>query len=152
MKIRDFLKEDLVFSDLQSTEKPATVRELATLIAGRVPALRAEDLTRAISEREQLGSTALGRGIAIPHGKLDVPGGLMGCLARSRTGIAYDSLDGQPTHIFFALIGPQTSATDHLEALARISRLFRTPDLFGRLMKAGAAEDLYRIVIDEDRD
>ncbi|HEX7706625.1 MAG TPA: PTS sugar transporter subunit IIA [Thermoanaerobaculia bacterium] len=151
MKISDFLNENLVFSDLQSTEKAETIRELATLIAGRIPALRADDLTLAFSERERLGSTAVGRGIAIPHGKLDVPNGLTGCLARSRKGVAYDSLDGQPTHLFFALVGPQSSATEHLEALARISRLFRTPDLFVRMMDAESTGDLYRIVVEEDR-
>jgi nitrogen PTS system EIIA component len=150
MRICDFLREDLVFSELQSTEKTAAIRELATLIATRVPALGVEDLIHALSEREQLGSTALGRGIAIPHGKLDVPGGLIGCLARSRKGIDYDSLDGQPTGIFFALIGPESSATDHLEALARVSRLFRTPGLIERLIDADSAEDLYRLATAQD--
>src|SRR5207344_3024542 len=90
-----------------------------------VPGVEAEALHKVLEEREQLASTAIGDGIAIPHGKLDAVGQLVGVLGRAPAGLEFESIDGKPTHIVFMLVAPSSSTGVHLKALARLSRLFR---------------------------
>jgi nitrogen PTS system EIIA component len=150
MRIADFLRQELVFSDLRTTRKPDVIRELAVRMAEHCPDIDAEPLIAVLREREKLGSTAVGEGIAIPHGKLDGVARLAGCLARSQRGIDFESEDGKPTHFFFLLVAPTGAAGDHLKALARISRLFKNPEFRSRLMKAHGAEQMYAIIEEED--
>jgi PTS system nitrogen regulatory IIA component len=106
-------------------------------------------LLRVLIERERLASTAIGEGVAIPHGKLPVPK-LVGCVGISRRGVDFESMDGRPTHIFFVLVAPENSTGIHLKALARISRLFKDPDFRSRLLQARDAADMFRVLADED--
>ena len=103
-----------------------------------------------LEEREQLASTAIGDGIAIPHGKLDTIDHLIGVLGRSVPGLAFDSIDGKPTHIVFMLVAPSNSAGIHLTALARLSRLFRDPGFRQRLIEAADGATMYRTIAEED--
>jgi PTS system nitrogen regulatory IIA component len=105
---------------------------------------------RVLAERERLASTAIGEGVAIPHGKLETVSGLLACIGRSRRGVEFDSLDGQPTHLFFVLVAPASSTGVHLKALARISRLFKDEAFRRRLLAAPDAATMFRIVVDED--
>ena len=107
-------------------------------------------LRRVLEEREQLASTAIGDGIAIPHGKLDNIDRMVGVLGRSAAGLAFDSIDGKPTHIVFMLVAPANSAGVHLKALARLSRLFRDAGFRQRLLEAEDGPAMYRTVVEED--
>jgi PTS system nitrogen regulatory IIA component len=150
MKVIDFLKLDAIIADLAATTKPAALGELATHMAGLNPKVEAGELRRVLEERELLASTAIGDGIAIPHGKLDSIGELQGVLARSIPGIEFESIDGRPTHLIFMLVAPVSSTGVHLKALARLSRLFRDADFRRRLLAAPTREDMYRVISDED--
>lgn len=150
MRVIDFLKPDAIIADLQAKTKAGTLAELATVMSRLEPGVEAESLRRVLEERELLASTAIGDGIAIPHGKLDAIGQLSGVLGRSRPGIEFESIDGKPTHLVFMLVAPVSSTGVHLKALARLSRLFRDSDFRERLMAAPTREVMYQVISDED--
>jgi len=150
VKITEFVREDLIVPDLHARDKPGVIHELAAQLAERVQPFRKDDLVRVLLEREKLASTAIGEGVAIPHGKLEGAGQLVACVGRSREGVDFQSMDGRPTHIFFVLIAPENSTGAHLKALARISRLFKSGEFRERLMEAPSAADLYRVIAEED--
>jgi PTS system nitrogen regulatory IIA component len=150
MKLADFVREELVLADLKATEKGAVIDEVAALIAARAPALDAAVVARILKDREELASTAVGDGVAIPHGKLAAAGDLVACVARSGAGVDFASHDGKPTHLFVVLVAPENSTGVHLKALARISRLFKDQDVRARLMAAPDAPAMYAALIDED--
>jgi len=110
----------------------------------------ADVLKRVLEDREQLASTAIGDGIAIPHGKLDAVGRLVGTLGRARAGVEFESIDGKPTHLIFMLVAPASSTGVHLKALARLSRLFRDADFRQRLLSAADPAAMYQVIADED--
>jgi PTS system nitrogen regulatory IIA component len=149
MKLVEFIREDLVLPDLRSRRKSEVIRELAAHLAD-AEGVDAGNVEKVLLDRENLGSTALAEGIAIPHAKLDSIGHLAGCIGRSRKGIDFGSDDGSKTHLFFVLIAPQSSTGDHLKALARISRLFRDTSVRERLMAAETAAEIYAIIKSED--
>ena len=151
MKIVDLIKRDMVVPALQATDKRGILEELAAYMAGASPADRSRDaLPKVLIEREQLASTAIGEGVAIPHGKLGAVGEIVACLGRAPTGVEFDSMDGQPTYLFFVLVAPEISTGAHLKALARISRVFKDPEFRRRLLAAPDAESMYHVVADED--
>jgi PTS system nitrogen regulatory IIA component len=150
MRVIDFLKQDAIIADLQATTKAGALAELAGCMSRLAPNVDAEQLRRVLEERELLASTAIGDGIAIPHGKLDSIGQLEGALARSVPGIEFESIDGKPTHLIFMLVAPVSSTGVHLKALARLSRLFRDADFRHRLLAAPTRDDMYRVISDED--
>ncbi len=150
MKIVDFVREEMILPDLKAAEKPAVIEELAGHIAAREPSVDRVALVRVLSEREKLASTAIGEGVAIPHGKLEAVTSLVSCIGRSVPGVDFDSLDGRPTHLFFVLVAPENSTGVHLKALARISRLFKDEQFRARLLQAPDAASMYRVVVEED--
>ena len=150
MKITEFVREDLIVSELAARDKAGVIEEMAARLSERVPALAKDALVRVLMEREKLASTAIGEGVAIPHGKHDGAGQLLACVGRSKEGVDFESMDGRPTHIFFVLVAPENSTGAHLKALARISRLFKSSEFRDRLMAAEGAADLYRIISEED--
>jgi len=150
MKVIDFLKLDAIIADLRATTKAEALAEVATQMATIEPRVDGEQLRRVLEERELLASTAIGDGIAIPHGKLDSIGQLAGVLGRSIAGIEFDSIDGRPTHLVFMLVAPVSSTGVHLKALARLSRLFRDADFRARLLAAPTREDMYQVIAAED--
>ncbi len=153
MKVVDFLAPDAVIPALGGSSKADVLAEMAAfLVARRVlpGAIEAQALYRLLVEREQLASTAIGEGIAIPHAKLDGLPRMVGALGRSAGGVAFDSLDGKPTYLVFLLAVPASSTTDHLKALARLSRLFREADVRQRLLAAPNGDSMYRIIAEED--
>ena len=150
MKIAEFLREDLILPELRSTDKASVLREICEVIARRNPQLDAARLTEVLLEREKLGSTGVGDGIAIPHGKLAGLQGLLAAFGRSRAGIDFQAIDGKPTHLFFVLFAPENSAGIHLKALARISRLFKTPSFRAAVVEASDAAAIHRQIADED--
>jgi PTS system nitrogen regulatory IIA component len=150
MKIEDILSPELVLPDLSARTKVDVLVELATAIARRHPEVERERLVQALEDRERLNSTALGEGVAIPHGKLPGIKRVFAAFARSRQGVDFQSLDGEPTHLFFLLVAPEDSAGAHLKALARISRLLKDDSFRARLMQAPDAHGLFETIQQED--
>jgi PTS system nitrogen regulatory IIA component len=153
MKIVDFVGPDLIVPQLSAHEKSAVIRELADHLAAHVSGpqkIDREVLAKVLLERERLASTAIGEGVAIPHGKLDAVGKLVAVVGRAVEGVDFDSMDGRPTHLFFVLVAPENSTGVHLKALARISRLFKDPEFRTRLMQAKDAQEIFRVIADED--
>jgi PTS system nitrogen regulatory IIA component len=150
MKIVDLIKRDMVVPALKATDKRGILEELASYMAGHHPRIDRAMLSKVLIEREQLASTAIGEGVAIPHGKLGAVGEIVACLGRAPQGVEFDSMDGQPTFLFFVLVAPESSTGAHLKALARISRVFKDAEFRRRLLAAPDSESMYHVVADED--
>jgi PTS system nitrogen regulatory IIA component len=151
MKILDILpREELVAASLQGATKADVVRELAEHLARQYPEIEADRLIHVLWERERLGSTAIGDGIAIPHGKLAGLNGVRGAFGRHVAGVDFESLDGNPTRLFFVLVAPEDSVGQHLKALARVSRLLKDGAFRNRLIAAPDRGELFRLIREED--
>jgi PTS system nitrogen regulatory IIA component len=150
VKLDDILNEELVRGDLTARTKPDILVELADVVTQQHPEIDKTKLVATLQERERLNSTALGDGVAIPHGKLLGIRRVFGAFGRSRAGVDFQSLDGHPTHLFFLLVAPEDSAGAHLKALARISRLLKDASFRTRLLEAPDAHTLWTIIRDED--
>ena len=150
MKIVDLIRRDMVIPDLASHATSDVLLELATHLAKRTDKLDVDQLVRVLAEREDLASTAIGEGVAIPHGKLSQVGEIVACLGRARGGIDFGSMDGQPTYLFFVMVAPENSTGAHLKALARISRVFKDANFRRRLLDAPDADAMYEIIQVED--
>ncbi len=150
MKITEILSPEMVLPDLKGTTKAEILNELAGCFAAQYPAMKSADLAAVLAERERLGSTAIGDGIAIPHGKVRGVSKILGAFGRHRTGVDFESLDGGPTRLFFVLVAPEDSTSLHLKALARVSRLFKDNAFRDRLLAAGEADEIYRLIVEED--
>ncbi|HZP44346.1 MAG TPA: PTS sugar transporter subunit IIA [Candidatus Binataceae bacterium] len=150
MKIAEILAPQYVIAELTAETKPQILLELAKRLAEGQKQVSLNDLKAVLSERERLGSTAIGDGIAIPHGKVPGIQQIVGTFGRSTKGVDFDSLDGKPTHLFFLLVAPEDSASLHLKALARVSRLFRDNAFRENLMKAKDAAEIYQLILEED--
>jgi PTS system nitrogen regulatory IIA component len=150
MKITDILGENLVVAALEGRNKAEVIEELAGVVAEANPEIDRDRLIQALEDRERLNSTALGEGVAIPHGKLPGLKRVVAAFGRSLPGVDFQSLDGKPTHLFFLLVAPEDSAGAHLKALARISRLLKDETFRARLMQAPDAAALYETIRTED--
>jgi PTS system nitrogen regulatory IIA component len=150
VKITDFLNAQSVIPALEGREKSAALEEMAGLLAFCHPRLTKEKVLDVLVAREKISTTAIGEGVAIPHGKLAGVDRVLGVFARSPEGVDFASLDGEPTHLFFALIAPENAAADHLKALARISRLLKDQGFRRRLMAANTQQELYTMIAEED--
>ena len=151
MKILDVLDRDAICADLKSRDKKGILEELASPVAEATDISR-DEIIRVLMERERLGSTGIGGGIGIPHGKLKELQTLALGFGLSRAGVDFESMDGKPTHIFFLLLTPENSTGLHLKVLARISRILKN-DLFKeKLMTASNAEEIHAIIREEDED
>ena len=136
MKLMDFLIPDAIEPDMKSTTKTDAIRELVALL-DRAGSINQEDaVAEVVLEREELGTTGIGEGIAVPHGKSGAVESLLAAFGRSKRGIDFKALDNQPVHLFFLLVAPENSTGPHLIALARISRLLKNRDFRKALMDA----------------
>ena len=150
MKITDFLSVQTVMPALAQREKNAVLEELAGWLAANHTDLDPQRVLSVLMERERISTTAIGEGVAIPHGKLPGLERIYGVFARSSEGVDFNSLDGGPTHLFFVLIAPEGAAADHLKALARISRLLKDESFRRRLMAAKSNQELFTLIAEED--
>jgi nitrogen PTS system EIIA component len=150
MKITDILSPEMVIPELKGQDKPSVLRELAAQLCGKYKDIPLNALVAVLEERERLGSTAIGDGIAIPHGKLRGVNGIIGVFGRHLGGVDFDSLDGKPTHLFFVLVAPEDSSSLHLKALARVSRLLKEVSFRERLLKAPDPKQIYSLIKEED--
>ena len=153
MKITDFLHKKAVTVELQSRDKKGIIRELMDLAVrtGEIKPKDKDALVKILLEREHLGSTGIGQGIGIPHGKAPSVKKLIGACGISRDGVNFDSLDGAPVYILFLLLAPEDSAGPHLKALARISRLLKDKYFRDMLRSASNERDLISIITKEDQ-
>ena len=144
------LERETIIPDLQSRTKEDVVRELAENLASAHPGINDEKLIEVLMEREKLCSTAVDSGVAIPHAKLSGISDIIAGFGRSVEGIDYDSLDAELTHLFIILVAPETSIGAHIQLLARISKIFRNPDLRAKLMTLETKDEIYDSIIMED--
>lgn len=152
MKIQDFLCQDAITAELKSTSKKEVIAELVDLLvtAGEIEKKVKTKLITVLMAREVLGSTAIGQGIAIPHGKCENITKLHAALGVSKAGIDFDSLDGEPAHIFFLLVAPVDSAGPHLKALARISRFLKDKFYRDNLRNAKDVKSILSLLAQEN--
>lgn len=151
MKILDVLNKEAININLTARDKKGVLDELVAPVASTAGATK-DQLVKVLLERERLGSTGIGGGIGIPHGKLKNLESLVLGFGLSRQGVNFESMDGRPTHIFFLLLTPEDSAGIHLKLLARISRLLKNDDFKERLMQSQTSEDIVAAISEEDED
>jgi len=150
MKIQDIVSPESIVDDLRADTKEGVLRELSEVIAKFLPKLSTDSLTSILMERESLGSTGIGDGVAIPHGKVAGIERLVAAFGRSRNGVPFHSLDGKPAHLFFLIMAPENSAGMHLKALARISRLLKDERFRRSLLEAADVDELRTLLNEED--
>jgi PTS system nitrogen regulatory IIA component len=152
MKISEFINPKALLADIKSTDKEGVIAELVDLLVSTdsIDKRNKKKVFEVLMAREALGSTAIGQGIAIPHGKHNCTKKLVGCLGVSKKGIDFDSLDGELAHIFFLLLAPIDSAGPHLKALAKISRMLKDKFVRDRIRSAVDEAEIRKILEQED--
>jgi nitrogen PTS system EIIA component len=150
MIIAEVLKKEFIIEQLTSRTKGEVLQELADVVLSARADYHPEETVNILMEREKLGSTGIGDGIAIPHGKLNIIDILAISFGRSREGINFNAMDGKPVHLFFLLLAPENAAGQHLKMLAKLSRMLKDATFRKHLLEAPSREDLYRIIIAKD--
>jgi len=151
MKISEILNKDSIVANLESTNKNGVIKELARAISKSTNAAP-DEIAAVLMERETLGSTGIGGGIAIPHGKLNQVQSVTIGLGLSRKGVEYDSLDNKLVHIFFLLLTPEKSTGAHLKVLAQISKLLKTAQFKEGLLSATSVDELHEIIMEQNEE
>jgi PTS system nitrogen regulatory IIA component len=149
--MRDLLRVDLILEEMQATDKIGVIREFCGLLQSRGIIGSEEELFRAIADRESLGSTGIGGGVAIPHGKLNGITDMIVAFGRSSNGVDFQALDNKPVYLFFLLVTPQDRPGEHLKALARISRILKNTVLRDNLRRSDDRHVLQRLILEEDQ-
>lgn len=147
MDLGDLIRPDAVLASLKAKTKKQVLQEMAAVAAG-FTGLSERDIFGILLQRERLGSTGVGRGIAIPHGKLANLDRIIGIFARLDEAIDYDAVDDEPVDLVVLLLAPEGAGADHLKALARISRLLREPEAINKLRGAKDAAALYSVLVE----
>ena len=152
MKFSDFVASEAIRSHVHAGSKEGVVREMAQSLvdAGKIAAADLEGIVKAILKREELGSTGIGRGVAVPHTKHPSVSKLVGTVAVSQEGIDFQSLDGEPVQLFFLLVSPPDRPGDHLRALENISRQLRDESFFRLLKAAKEPVDIQHLLAEAD--
>src|SRR5271166_4162141 len=148
MRMSDFVVRDAIIPDLKGTTKDGVIREMVESLraAGYFKGSEPEDITKAILKREQLGSTGIGRGVAIPHTKHNSVDRLVGTVAVSKIGVPFDSVDGEPVYVLVLLVSPQDRPGDHLRALENVARSMRDDGLVKALRQASSREGVWELL------
>lgn len=150
MKLLDFLSKENITLDLKAKDKKSAIKELLGLLVASKKVKNADAAFQAVYEREKIGSTGIGQNVAIPHGKTNEVKGIVGAMGISRRGIEFQSLDGEPVHIVFLLLGPEDISGEHLKALARVARLFKDKFFREALKQAESVDKIIEIIKKED--
>jgi PTS system nitrogen regulatory IIA component len=151
MMINDLLVPEAVVADLKATSKKQALQELARR-AAEISGLHERTIFDVLMERERLGTTGVGNGIAIPHGKLANLDRLYGLFARLATPIDFQAIDERPVDLIFVLLAPESAGADHLKALAKVSRLLRDKPTCEKLRGTESADALYAILTESQED
>jgi PTS system nitrogen regulatory IIA component len=152
MKISELINDRLIIPKFTGKSKKQVLEELAKHLALNKKNIDPDELLRVLIEREKLGSTGIGDGVAIPHGKLNGLENIILVFGKSNEGIDFDSIDGKPVNLIFLLVAPSNSAGVHLKALARLSRLLKDKNFRQELLDASDAQSLYNIIANEDEE
>ncbi|NLC72049.1 MAG: PTS sugar transporter subunit IIA [Desulfuromonadaceae bacterium] len=150
MKISELLRTEAINSELKAKGKNEALAEMVDAMMKIQNGLDREEVIRVLLEREKLGSTGIGDGVAIPHGKLRGLKDLFISFGRSRGGVEFDSMDGKPVNLVFLLVAPEESVGVHLKTLARISKLLKNPAVRQRLVGASGSQEIYDIIVEEE--
>lgn len=152
MKFSDIIVEDSIIPDLKAKDKEGVLNELAEAICQYEPSVDRATLVRVLLDREKLGSTGIGEGVAIPHGKLNSVSRPLVSFGRSPGGLDFDSMDAQPAHLFFLLVAPENSAGIHLKTLAKIAKALKSSAFRRRLIEAESRRELYEAIVQNDEE
>jgi len=150
MNLTDLLTEEHIITDLACRDKDSVLRELVSVLTDPGASITEEVLFDVLAERERLGSTGIGNGVAIPHGKVKGIDRLLVSFGRSLHGIDFDSLDGKPANLFFVLLAPENSTGVHLKLLAKISKMLKEKEFRTGLMQASSGEDIFKLIKKRD--
>jgi nitrogen PTS system EIIA component len=150
VNLLDFLPESAVVIDLQSQSKKEVLKELVGVLSRAHKLKMPEAVLNALMEREELGSTGIGQGIAIPHGKSDTVEEVVAALGISKKGIDFDALDGENVYLFFLLVAPTDASGTHLKVLAKVSRLLKDKFFRQALRDAKVPEDVLKLIREEN--
>ena len=151
MNLTEILKRDFILEELEARNQHEVLDELVGVFAMGGVRFDPEAMLQVLLERERLGSTGIGDGIAIPHGKLQGLDEILLSFGRSSEGISFDAMDGKPVHLFFLLMAPENSAGLHLKILAKISRMLKDPALRDNLLRAKSKERIWRIIEEQEQ-
>ncbi len=151
MKIVDVLSPEDILPELAASSMEEVLREFAEYLKTREVIKDVDELVDVLQNREKLGSTGIGNGVAVPHGRLPDMDGIVVVFGRSTGGVDFNAPDRELVHLFFLLVAPEDSAGDHLKTLARISRIVKSPDCRRALMESMDNESLYQVISEEDK-
>jgi PTS system nitrogen regulatory IIA component len=152
MKMSEIIEEENIIPDLKAKDKNGVLEELAEAVSNREPSINKRDLVRVLIERERLGSTGIGDGVAIPHGKMTGIKHPLISFGRSNKGLDFDSMDGQTAYLFFLLVAPENSSSVHLQVLAKIAKILKNSAIRKNLMEARTKEEIYQTIIQTDEE
>ncbi len=150
MKIADLLTDRVVIPELEADGKAEALDEMTRVLADANPGIDRARLREVLEDRERLGSTGIGGGVAIPHARLPGLSGILAVFGRSSRGVDFDAVDGAPTRLFFLLVAPEDSSGMHLKALARIARLLKEQTVREQLLACDDRAGLLRIIRDAE--
>ncbi len=152
MKMSEIIEENSIIPDLKARDKNGVLEELAEVISNHEPSINKAELVKVLVERERLGSTGIGDGVAIPHGKMNGISHPLISFGRSSKGLDFDSMDGQTAYLFFLLVAPENSSSIHLQVLAKVAKILKSGTFRKKLMKAGSRKELYQAIIQADEE
>jgi PTS system nitrogen regulatory IIA component len=152
MKLSEIIDENSVIPELRAKDKRGVLEELAEAICKHVLSVDKGALVKVLLERERLGSTGIGDGVAIPHGKLTGVDRPIISFGRSKEGLDFDSMDGLPAHLFFLLVAPENSAGIHLKALAKIAKMLKNSLFRKKLMEAQSRKEIHQMIVQTDEE
>lgn len=149
MRISDLISADYIITELKANSKPDALSELTDVLVRKNEILNKESVLSILLEREKLGSTGIGDGVAIPHGKLKKLDHVIISFGRSISGVPFDSVDGKPVHLLFLLLAPEESAGLYLRILAKLSRFLKNPVSREKLLQAHSAQEITEVIRSE---
>jgi PTS system nitrogen regulatory IIA component len=150
MRLSEILAIENIIPELKAKDKQSVLGELADVIASYDTNIDKEALVKVLIEREHLGSTGIGDGVAIPHGKLSSVKMPIVSFGRSKKGLDFDSMDGQPAFLFFLLLAPENSSGIHLQVLTKIARILKSSTFRKALLAVQSREEIYQTIIQTD--
>jgi PTS system nitrogen regulatory IIA component len=151
MRLEDVLDRDSIIESLEGAEKREVLEEMVADLCAKVTGLNKEELLEVLLEREKLGSTGIGYGVAIPHGKMKDLKKILVSFARSKRGVDFQATDEKPVHLFFLIVAPENSTASHLKVLSDISRILKEGEFRKKLIGAGDKDEIYQIIMDADK-
>lgn len=152
MRLSEILDQEKIIPELKARDKRGVLEELTDIISRQESSVDRHALVKVLMDRERLGSTGIGDGVAIPHGKLDGVEQPLISFGRSKKGLDFDAMDGQPVFLFFLIVAPENSSGYHLQVLARIAKVLKNSVFRQKLMDAAGISELYQVIIQSDEE